>query len=663
MIVKNEGKIIKRMLDTVSNIIDYWVICDTGSTDDTSNIIINYFKEKEINGELINKEWRNFGYNRTYALKCAKNKADYILLLDADMKLEILPNFNKNELNHDTYQIIQYNNELEYQNTRLICGDCDVEVIGVTHEYYSIKKKNYTTSTLKTLKINDIGDGGSKDDKFKRDIDLLKKGLDNDSDNSRYLFYLANSYRDSGQKEKAIETYERRIEKEEWEEETWNSIYWIGKLYLELGEIEKGIFNLLRAYNFRPQRAESIYAIVKYYRENGENNLAWEFCNIGENIKYPEDILFIEKKVYYYLFNYEKSILSFYKNNQDLGMKLCDSLIFNSKKLEVDSGHYWNILSNSIFYMKSLDKYISDISYKKYEVTKDDVNYTSTNPCIFNNGNKISINIRNVNFYINSNNEYKIIGKDEPMSLNNKCKTKNFLCELDKKHNIKSKYEISDINCDFERFESIIEGIEDIRLLRFNGKIWFTGTSRFTRNDNLNQMVFGNIVDKKIKILKGYGEEICQKNWMPFIHKKKLLYLYSLEPLTILEPNLNSGICKVYYKKQYEYNFSNLRGGSQGIEIDKNYYFVIHEVRYNSRRYYSHRIIKLDMNLNLISVSKPFYFKELGIEFVCGVCIDENNKEILISFGKHDKEAYIARINKDKFLNFANDTIIDFKNN
>ena len=69
MIVKNESKIITRMLDSVYKIIDYWVICDTGSTDNTRNIIINYFKEKQINGELIEEPWQNFGYNRTYALK------------------------------------------------------------------------------------------------------------------------------------------------------------------------------------------------------------------------------------------------------------------------------------------------------------------------------------------------------------------------------------------------------------------------------------------------------------------------------------------------------------------------------------------------------------------------------------------------------------------
>ena len=39
--------------------------------------------------------------------------------------------------------------------------------------------------------IDDIGDGGSKGDKFERDIRLLKQGLEEEPNNGRYYFYLA----------------------------------------------------------------------------------------------------------------------------------------------------------------------------------------------------------------------------------------------------------------------------------------------------------------------------------------------------------------------------------------------------------------------------------------------------------------------------------------
>jgi glycosyltransferase involved in cell wall biosynthesis len=56
MIVKNESKIITRLFDSVISIIDCYCICDTGSTDDTINIIQNYFEKKKY-------FWKN--YSRT----------------------------------------------------------------------------------------------------------------------------------------------------------------------------------------------------------------------------------------------------------------------------------------------------------------------------------------------------------------------------------------------------------------------------------------------------------------------------------------------------------------------------------------------------------------------------------------------------------------------
>lgn len=94
MIVKNESRVIMRLLESVSSYIDYYRICDTGSTDDTITIIREFFESRGIPGAIYEEPFRDFGYNRTFALeKChtdaITNAADYILLLDADMQLNI----------------------------------------------------------------------------------------------------------------------------------------------------------------------------------------------------------------------------------------------------------------------------------------------------------------------------------------------------------------------------------------------------------------------------------------------------------------------------------------------------------------------------------------------------------------------------------------------
>ena len=45
MIVKNESKTIVRCLESCKNIIDDWIITDTGSKDKTVDLIERYFKK------------------------------------------------------------------------------------------------------------------------------------------------------------------------------------------------------------------------------------------------------------------------------------------------------------------------------------------------------------------------------------------------------------------------------------------------------------------------------------------------------------------------------------------------------------------------------------------------------------------------------------------
>ena len=106
MIVKDESHIIKGTLEMLCNKInfDYWVICDTGSTDDTPKIITDFFKQKKIKGELHNEKWVNFAHNRTSALEKAYKKTDLLLVFDADDELH--GNFNfPQEVSFDEYNM------------------------------------------------------------------------------------------------------------------------------------------------------------------------------------------------------------------------------------------------------------------------------------------------------------------------------------------------------------------------------------------------------------------------------------------------------------------------------------------------------------------------------------------------------------------------------
>ena len=67
MIVKNEEDVIIRAFESVINVVDYYVICDTGSTDGTIEVMEGYFKEHDLKYEIHERPWVDFAHNRTEA--------------------------------------------------------------------------------------------------------------------------------------------------------------------------------------------------------------------------------------------------------------------------------------------------------------------------------------------------------------------------------------------------------------------------------------------------------------------------------------------------------------------------------------------------------------------------------------------------------------------
>jgi glycosyltransferase involved in cell wall biosynthesis len=84
MIVKDEAPNIERCLASCAPFINYYIICDTGSTDNTKEIIKKFFDEKGIPGEILDHEWSDFGTNRSKALEACMGKTKWVMMIDAD---------------------------------------------------------------------------------------------------------------------------------------------------------------------------------------------------------------------------------------------------------------------------------------------------------------------------------------------------------------------------------------------------------------------------------------------------------------------------------------------------------------------------------------------------------------------------------------------------
>ena len=301
MIVKNESRIIERALDSVIDLIDCFCIVDTGSTDNTVQKIMNYFKGIPKGGKLGFITFENFEKTRNEAFQMCKGMSDYVLFLDADMVLK--HSIDKNKLDKDYYAFFQETDGIRYHNTRLVKNNDNFYYRGVTHEVI-LSKGEVEGKVLKDdiAKIIDLGDGGCKQNKLERDKKLLLENLEDKEISSRYHFYLANTLTGLNEIEEAIKNYEKRIKLGGWNQELWCSCYKLGCIFYMKKDIHRSIFYFLEAYNYDNDRVENLYYLFKIYKDLGKKNISNIYLNLALDIIGEKDFmktdLFLEKRFY-----------------------------------------------------------------------------------------------------------------------------------------------------------------------------------------------------------------------------------------------------------------------------------------------------------------------------------------------------------------------------
>ena len=257
MIVKDESHIIEQTLQNVyekfGDRLIYYCIDDTGSSDATKEIIKNYFDKVGISGQLFDTPWRNFGYNRSKALKhCYGKPGKYIYVIDADDSIcgdFVLPN----KLTHDSY-MLNIGQGFTYQRVQIFKNDGSWCYRGVLHEFPTNNKK-YTKARIEGnyyIKSGRTGNRSKDPKKYLNDALTFEKALKDMESNpnhperdlkGRYVFYMAQSYKDYNDNVNALKNYKRRVEMGGWYEEIWYSLYQIGNLLVKMkkpeNEIEK----------------------------------------------------------------------------------------------------------------------------------------------------------------------------------------------------------------------------------------------------------------------------------------------------------------------------------------------------------------------------------------------------------------------------------------
>jgi glycosyltransferase involved in cell wall biosynthesis len=659
MIVRNERNNILRCLESVAPFISSWVICDTGSTDMTQEIILKFMSERGIPGELHEFEFVNFGAARNRALTLALervSKEDYVLLMDADMVLVAMTPDPFHDLTADCYQLQQTGAGLIYWNTRLIRRHACAEYIGVTHEYLNTWAE---PEKLDAPRFIDHMDGGSRGDKYPRDLEMLLKYRGENPADLRSLYYLAQTRKDMGDLEAAAFLYEERAELVGWDEEAWHAMLQSSRCWLRAGgdHYERRFVNrALDAYAMRPSRAEPLLDLARYYRERGKNELAVMFAKQGLRTPYPStDVLFIEREAYYDGFMQEIAIAGFYVPLlKEEAREACEYL---AVRRHLQAAMRQQARYNLQFYAEPLDTLAHSFSPVRLTTLERVMNPS----VVLTPGGRLLTTARIVNYTINPDGSYVTPAGDDCI------RTENSLCELDPVTlQVTAASDIKPPSDYPEPLYRSVQGFEDIRLFTTDDPyLHFIATVRDINAEGVATQITGVIqpcavgfsVDYRMtdwRIIPHKDGSRHEKNWMPTNgydvgfgdYDNGGRFIYSCDPTVMLG---RQGECLL--TKQSPIACENWRGSSQLIHFSGGWLAVIHEVNEMpgaGERSYLHRFVWFSETFAIKRWSRQFYLQRRGIEFVAGLCWHPDKDRVVISWGANrDSEAWVGTISGD----------------
>ena len=643
MIVKNEMANLDRCLRAVAPHIACWVIGDTGSTDGTQDFIRSFFAARNIPGELHAFPFVNFEQARNAALDCAYASPltyDYLLLTDADMELIVEDPDFRSKLDAPFYSLLQRSG-VSYWNTRIVRRDAGARYRGVTHEYLSVPVSG--GQQLAGAWYKDHATGANRVDKFDRDIRLLLEGLREEPENSRYWFYLAQSYRDAGRKEDAVAAYAKRAGMGGWDEEAWYARLQEARCLRDLGENDGFLRQALAAFNQRPHRAEPLYDLARHFRDRGMHEVSVLYSETGLAMRRPEgDTLFVEDFVYETGFKEEYSISANYSRDparKDRGFAACNWLaLARSVPANARGLARYNIR----FYVEPAARIMPSLVARRVDFTPPD-GWHTTNPSIARQGAALVMIQRTVN-YVWTAEGYARTPDDGPV------RTRNFLLRLNDNLDTLSSAEIlPPADLPPPAFEGV-QGFEDERLFDWRGALWCSATVRELSPEGWCQQVLARIEEHgdgscrlvDWRVLEPAGPRLHEKNWMPLVEGEALRFVYLCDPTRLLDDE-----ARVVAETRPAIAAEEFRGGSQAIPFDGGRLTLIHEVQTEAsskRRAYHHRFVWLDGTGRLARVSRPFFLRQKGVEFAAGLAWHPDGDRLLMSFSMGEREAWIAAV-------------------
>lgn len=378
-IMKNEAHVAERMLDSIKPLVDGVCVVDTGSTDDSIKIVKEWGEKNNIETYVFERPFDNFENSRNHSIEKAremflkKNSKDqyYGFWLDFDEILHLDESFDKTKIKEDLLMFNTHIDQMVYTRNEMYKLDMPFKFYGPVHEYLICEQKIKSSAILEGLYVDVKMEGGSwKGDigkKYKDQAFILEAYIDQNRKDPRWIFYTAQSYKDSActqsreendeRLRRAIKYYKERVNRKDgYFEERFYSQLKIGSIKMMLEKPWSETHQeLLKAYSMDHLRGEPIKTIIDYYLKVGEWHNAYLYSKFGiENFHdknpYKERFLFLDRSLYAWKFLDVHCATCYYTERKEEGKKTFEKLLkiyeespelFNEldrKKIETNKG-------------------------------------------------------------------------------------------------------------------------------------------------------------------------------------------------------------------------------------------------------------------------------------------------------------------------------------
>jgi hypothetical protein len=219
--------------------------------------------------------------------------------------------------------------------------------------------------------------------------------------------------------------------------------------------------------------------------------------------------------------------------------------------------------------------------------------------------------------------------------------------------------------------DGLYAGLEDLRIIWYHDRLYFTATSTHASKRYQSEMFFGVFSEDLKKIERMDYIDLGKppiKNICPFVHADKIYLVdmykrefYEVEDDTTLFTvklygKLRGIPLKIFHNIE-DNNEMGLRGTTSPIHLHGNTYgTIVHDVIYDhntvlhttTKLIYLHMWVEFEMckdGATVTFTSSPFFVQKVGIEFVSGIQYDPAENKISLYLGEDDKIPKVVHTN------------------